>query len=160
MTRSRNRLTTSALIAGLGVAAILGCGVTAAVADSVCIPGGDVCVVVADTVSTPLGPVTVTTEVTNVVTVHLAPTSPHTLILGVAFAYPPLPSGLPGYTRTSITTSAAVINVDTIAIPPGPPGRTALPNLAIVSIHPPGPCRAVTSGSTVVFTPVAAAGSR
>ena len=30
----------------------------------------------------------------------------------------------------------------------------AMPNLAIISIHPPGPCRVSTTGSTVTFTPI------
>jgi hypothetical protein len=30
----------------------------------------------------------------------------------------------------------------------------ALPDLAIVSIHPPSPCRVSISGTTVVFTPI------
>ena len=29
-----------------------------------------------------------------------------------------------------------------------------LPDLAIVSIHPPNPCRVKTTGTTVVFTPI------
>ncbi len=46
------------------------------------------------------------------------------------------------------------MNIDTFLIPPGPLGLFARPNLAIISIHPPGPCRVATSGTTVVFTPI------
>ena len=123
-------------------------------AASVCDPGTDICVVVPDTVQTPLGPVTVTVSAENVVTVQLTPTAPNTVVFGIPFAIPPGPPGLPGYTRTSITTTGGVVNIDTFLVPPGPPGRFALPNLAIVSIHPPGPCRVSANGTTVVFTPI------
>jgi hypothetical protein len=51
------------------------------------------------------------------------------------------------------------VNIDTVSIPPGPPGFvfTSFTGLVIVSIHPPSPCRmTVTRTATdtvVVFTP-------
>jgi hypothetical protein len=105
-------------------------------------------------VQTPLGPVTVAVTAGNVVTVQLTPTAPNTLAFGIPFAVPPGPPGLPGYARTSITTAGGVVNIDTFLLPPGPPNQIALPNLAIVSIHPPNPCRVHTTGTTVVFTPI------
>jgi hypothetical protein len=125
-----------------------------ATAASTCDPGSDTCVVVPDTAQTPLGPVTVTVSADNVVTVQLTPTAPNTVVVGIPLSFPPGPPTLPGYARTSITTAGGVVNIDTFLIPPGPPGRFALPNLAIVSIHPPGPCRVRTNGTTVVFTPI------
>jgi hypothetical protein len=89
-----------------------------------------------------------------VVTVHLDPIAPNTLVFGIPFAYPPGPPSLPGYTRTTISTTGGLVNIDTIQIPPGPPGRYAVPNLAVISIHPPSHCRARTTGTTVVFTPI------
>jgi hypothetical protein len=77
-----------------------------------------------------------------------------TLVIGIPFAFPPGPPTLPGYARTSITTAGGVVNIDTFLAPPGAVNRFALPGLAIVSIHPPGPCRVRTSGTAVVFTPV------
>jgi hypothetical protein len=142
-------------VAGLGVATILGwTGVSTARAATVCNPGGDICVVAPDSVQTPLGLLTVTASATNIVVAHLDPISPNTLVIGIPFAYPPGPPVFPGYARTSIATSAGLVNIDTITVPPGPPGRFSPPNLAIVSIHPPGPCRAHTTGTTVVFAPI------
>jgi hypothetical protein len=114
----------------------------------------DVCAV-DDSVDTPLGPVTVTVSSTSVITVHLAATLP-TVVLGVPFTFPEPPiAGCPGgCSRTTIATTAAVINIDELLIPPGPPGRYTLPNIAVISIHPPGPCRAQTTGTTVTFTPI------
>ena len=122
-------------------------------AASVCAPGADICVVITDAVQTPLGPVTVAVSAANVVTVQLTPTAPNTLVIGIPFAIPPGPPTLPGYTRTSITTAGGVVNIDTFLPRQGRQG-VARPNLAIVSIHPPGPCRVRTSGTTVVFTPI------
>jgi hypothetical protein len=153
--RSHRHLALVTFVAGLGVAAIVGwTGVSAAGAATQCNPDGDICVVVPDTVQTPLGVLTVTATATNVVTAHLDPISPNTLVIGIPFAYPPGPPVIPGYARTSIATTGGLVNVDTITIPPGPHGRISLPNLAIVSIHPPSPCRAHTTGTTVVFTPI------
>jgi len=89
----------------------------------------------------------------NVVTVQFTPVATSTLVIGIPFAVPPGPPGLPGYARTSITTAGGVVNVDTFLAPPARNGFV-LPDLAIVSIHPPGPCRVRTTGTTVVFTPV------
>lgn len=151
----RGRHTRSLLMAaGLVAGALLVSTASPAAAATVCDPGSDTCVIVPDTVQTPLGIVTVTLSAGGVVTVQLAPTAPNTLVLGIPFAIPPGPPALPGYARTSISTAGGVVNIDTIVIPPGPPGRFTLPNLAIVSIHPPGPCRARTNGMTVVFTPM------
>jgi hypothetical protein len=122
-------------------------------AASVCTPGSDTCVI-ADAVQTPLGPVTIAVSAANVVTVQLTPTAPGTLVIGIPLAFPPGPPTLPGYARTSITTTGGVVNIDTFLAPPGAVNRFALPGLAIVSIHPPGPCRVRTSGTAVVFTPV------
>jgi hypothetical protein len=108
-------------------------------------------------VTTPAGVVTVTTTPDNVVTVHLEPTMANTFVLGLSIQYPPGPPILPGYLRTTIATaSAGTVSVDTIVYPPGPPIRANLPNIAIITIHPPSPCRAHTIGSTVTFTPITA----
>ncbi len=128
---------------------LVGVGVTRASADPVCT--GDTCVVAPNTVQTPLGPATITVSAGNVVTVQLAPTTVNTLVLGLPFSIPP---GPPSFVRTSIGTSGGVVNIDTHMIPPGPPSRSAVPNLAIVSIHPPSPCRVNTNGTTVVFIPI------
>jgi hypothetical protein len=141
------------LSVGLTASAVAAFAAPASAA-SVCDPGTDICAVVPDTVQTPLGPVTVTVSAEDVVTVQLTPAAQNTLVFGIPFAFPPGPPTLPGYTRTSITTAGGVVNIDTFLIPPGPPGRFALPNLAVVSIHPPGPCRVSTNGITVVFTPI------
>jgi hypothetical protein len=126
-------------------------------AASVCDPGTDICAIT-DTVQTPLGPVTIAVSAANVVTVQLTPTAPSTLVIGIPFAIPPGPPALPGYARTSITTAGGMVNIDTFLTPPGAASWFALPNLAIVSIHPPGPCRVQTSGTTVVFTPISPPG--
>jgi len=115
---------------------------------------GDVCVV-DNSVDTPLGPVTVTVSSANVVTATLTPIT-RTVVFGIPFTYPPGPPSRPGHTRTTIDTAGGIINIDEILTPPGPPSRLALPSLALISIHPPSPCRAQTSGSTVTFTPVTA----
>jgi hypothetical protein len=122
-------------------------------AASVCAPGTDICAVT-DTVQTPLGPVTIAVSGTNIVTVQLTPIAPSTLIIGIPFAIPPGPPGLPGHARTSIATAGGVVNIDTFLAPPAAVNSFVLPGLVIVSIHPPGPCRVRTSGTAVVFTPV------
>ena len=86
-------------------------------------------------------------------TVHLDSVAPNTLVIGVPFTLPPgvLVSGGPGgCSRTTIDTAGGVVAIDTIAFPP----RFTLPSLAIISIHPPNPCRARTIGTTVSFTPM------
>jgi hypothetical protein len=115
---------------------------------------GDICLV-DNSVDTPLGPVTLRVSSANVVTVTLNPIT-RTVVFGIPFTFPPGPPSGPGYTRTTIDTAGGIINIDEILIPPGPPGRLALPSLSLVSIHPPSPCRAQTTGSTVTFTPVTA----
>jgi hypothetical protein len=137
---------------GMMVAAMNALGAGPAAADVVCT--GDICVITPDTVQTPLGPVTVTVSATLVVSVQLAPSAPNTLVFGIPFSIPPGPPGLPGYSRTSIQTSGGLVDIDTVSVPPGPPGRFTLPNLAIISIHPPGPCRVSTRGNLVTFTPI------
>lgn len=148
-------------LAALFVAASLTAGVLTTVmtmpasAATTCDPGSDTCVVIPDTVQTPLGPVTAIVTAGNVVTVQLTPaTAGSTVIFGVPFSIPPGPPGLPGYARTTIVTAAGEVDIDTLVRPPGLPSRLDLPNLAIISIHPPGPCRVRTSGTTVVFTPI------
>jgi hypothetical protein len=141
------------LLAGLTAGAMTALGASQASADSVCAPGADTCVI-ADTVQTPLGPVTVTVSAANVVTVQLTPIAASTLVIGIPFAIPPGPPALPGYARTSITTAGGVVNVDTFLAPPATLSGFERPDLAIVSIHPPGPCRVKTTGTTVVFTPI------
>ena len=148
--RSGRRITSLLLAVGLASGAISAFAAAPASAASVCDPGADSCVV-GDTVQTPLGTVTVAVSAGNVVTVQLTPTAPGTLVIGIPFAWPPGPPTLPGYARTSIATAGGVVNIDTFLTPPG---RLALPNLAIISIHPPGPCRVRTSGTTVTFTPI------
>jgi hypothetical protein len=141
------------LTAGLTVSGVTLLAASPASAASVCDPGTDTCVITGS-VNTPLGPVTIAVSAANVVTVQLTPTAPSTLVIGIPFAFPPGPPTLPGYARTSITTAGGVVSIDTFLAPPGAANRFALPDLAIVSIHPPGPCRVQTSGTTVVFTPV------
>lgn len=138
------------LTAGLTVSAMTALAASPAGAATVCAPGADSCVIT-DSVNTPLGPVTIAVSAANVVTVQLTPTAPRTLVLGIPFAIPPGPPGLPGYARTSITTAGGVVDIDTFL---ASPGKTTWFDLAVVAIHPPGPCRVQTSGSTVVFTPV------
>jgi hypothetical protein len=124
-------------------------------AATACDPGSDTCVVMPDTVQTPLGPVTATVSAGNVVTVQLTPTAADgTIVFGIPFAFPPGPPTLPGYARTTIMTAGGEIDIDTLVRSLGSPSRFDLPNLAIVSIHPPGPCRVRTTGTTVVFTPI------
>lgn len=154
--RRGRRLSVALVAAGLAAAALTA-GAGSASAAFTCDPGGDTCVVVPDQVQTPAGVVTVTLGAGGVVTVRLSPASANTLVLGVPFAIPPGPPGLPAYTRTTIATAAGEVDIDAIVVPPGPPGRLALPSVAVVSIHPPGPCRARTTGTQVVFTPVAPA---
>lgn len=112
---------------------------------------GDYCVVV-NTLQTPLGVATISASATHVVTVQFAPTVANTWVFGIPFSIPPGPPNF--FTRTSIATSGGLVSIDTFMIPPGPPGFAAFPNLAIISIHPPSPCRVLTSGTTVVFTPI------
>jgi hypothetical protein len=145
--------------AALGLGMLLVAPLGPAAAEVVCDPQNqDVCVVVPDEVQTPLGLVTVTATAANVVTVHLEPTSPNTLVVGIPVAFPPGPPVFPGYTRTSIATTGGLVVIDTFQLPPGPPTRPARPSLAVISIHPPSPCRVATTGTTVVFTPVVAPG--
>jgi len=134
------------------LALLVGMGTTPASAATVCT--SDICVVLPDKVQTPLGIATITVSATNVVTVQLAPTMANTVVFGIPFSIPPGPPGLPGYARTSFNTSGGRVIIDTYMIPPGPPGRLILPNLAIITIHPPGPCRVHTNETTVVFTPI------
>ena len=153
--RTARRLGSVLLVLGLSASTLAGMGAEAAVAATVCT--GDVCVVVPDQVQTPLGLVTVTVSVANVVSVHLDPITPNTLVVGVPFTIPAgaLVAACPGgCTRTTIDTAGGLVMIDTIQMPPGPPSRFALPNLAIISIHPPNPCRVRTVGTTVTFTPI------
>lgn len=61
-----------------------------------------------------------------------------------------LKSAASNVSRTTVVTTGGTVFIDS-AYPPGPPTR---PGLAIISIHPPSPCRANnTSPNTVVFTP-------
>ena len=146
-------LATLAATAGLAILTLCLTG-TAASAATVCDPGGDNCAIVPDTVQTPLGIVTVTISSTNVATVQLTPIISKVRVFGVPFGYPAAPSSISGYARTSISTTAGLINIDTILIPPG---RFSPTNISIISIIPPGPpCRATTTGTTVVFTPITA----
>lgn len=98
------------------------------------------------TVQTPLGLVDISVSAANVVTVHLSPIYPRTQVQGVAQSYPPGPPARSGYTRTSVETIGGTVNIDTSQAGPE--------NVAIISIHPPVPIRASTTGNTVVFTPV------
>jgi hypothetical protein len=147
-----NRIIAVFIVANTALAMVAGTSTGIAVAytndDPVCT--GDTCVVLPDTVQTPLGLATITVGAGNVVTVQLGPTSANTLVVGVPLSIPPGPP----FARTSIDTGGGLVDIDTLVIPPGPPSRFTLPNLAIVSIHPPSPCRVRTNGTTVVFTPI------
>lgn len=149
----RRRLGSVTVAMGMTIAAVAGLGAAPASADVVCT--GDICVITPDTVQTPVGTVTVTVSAADVVSVRLAPSVPNTLVAGIPFSIPPGPPGAPAYNRVSIQTSGGLVDIDTISIPPGPPARFALPNVAIISIHPPGPCRVSTRGDLVTFTPIA-----
>ena len=151
---SARRLGSLVLAVGLTAATLTG---LAAPASAAIVCTGDVCVVVPDTVQTPLGPATVTVGTGNVVTVQLDPTSPNTLVIGIPFTIPQgaLVASCPGgCSRSTIDTTGGLVTIDTFQIAPGPPTRFALPNIAIISIHPPSPCRARTVGTTVTFTPI------
>lgn len=154
-TRKRlgRRVASLLLVAGLTGGAMTAVTSSPASAASVCDPGTDLCVIT-NTMQTPLGPVTIAVSAANVVTVQLIPAGPRPLVIGIPFAIPPGPPGLPGYTRMSITTAGGVVSIDTFVAPPAAANLFAPPGLAIVSIHPPGPCRVRTSGTTVVFTPI------
>lgn len=159
MNRTRpHPLTTAAravaVVAGIAMGVVAALAAVPASAATVCDVGSDQCVVGAQTAQTPLGPVTVTVTDAGVVTVQLAPTAPGTLVVGIPFTFPPGPPARPGWVRTTIDTTGGVINVDTFMWPPGPPTRLTLPNLAVISIHPPGPCRVSTSLTTVTFAPI------
>jgi len=149
------RLRSVLLVLALSTATMVGMGAQAADATTACT--GDVCVIVPDQVQTPLGLVTVTVDVAKVVTVHLDPITPNTLIVGVPFTIPAgaLVASCPGgCARTTIDTTGGLVTIDTIQMPPGPPSRFTVPSLAIISIHPPSPCRVRTVGTTVTFTPI------
>ena len=151
--RPGRRVASLLLVAGLTVSAMTAVAASPANAASVCAPGADLCAIT-DAVQTPLGPVTIAVSAGDVVTVQLTPIAPSTLVIGIPFAIPPGPPGLPGYARTSITTTGGVVNIDTFLAPPAAANSFVLPGLAIVSIHPPGPCRVRTTGTAVVFTPI------
>jgi hypothetical protein len=150
----RRRAASLLLAAGLTAAAMTAFAVPSAGAASVCDPGADVCSVVPATAQTPLGPVTVDVSTAGVVIVQLTPTVPDTLVAGIPVPIPPGPPALPGYARNSITTACTTVNIDTFQAPGAPQGQFTLPNLAIVSIHPPSPCRVSINGTTVTFTPI------
>ena len=67
-------------------------------------------------------------------------------------------SDLAAASRRSCWSPDSLVSIDTFLTPPGTATWFALPDLAVVSIHPPGPCRVQTAGTTVVFTPVAPPG--
>jgi hypothetical protein len=152
------------IAAGLTGGGLLGSGAAPALADTVCT--GDFCLIYSDSVQTPLGLVTVSATDSNVVTVHLAPTASNTLVYGIPFAVPPgppcrigrsvaVPPGPPCHTVTTIVSTGGLVVIDTVQSPP----HSILPNLAIISIHPPGPCTVSTTGTTVVFTPISVTGT-
>jgi len=150
------RLSSVVLAATVAVGSLVGLAAGPAYAATVCT--GDLCVVTPDPVQTPLGVVTITVSDANVVTVQLTPGSANTLVVGLPFTIPAtafLPGCPGGCTRTTIDTAGGMVTIDTFQVPPGPPARFALPNLAVISIHPPGPCRVSTHGTTVTFTPIA-----
>jgi hypothetical protein len=95
-------------------------------------------------VQTPLGQVDISVSASNVVTVHLTPLQPRTSVVGIPQGHPPSPIKS-GFVRTSVETIGGTVDIDTT--------QQGNANLAIISIHPPSPCRAITQGDTVVFTP-------
>jgi hypothetical protein len=123
-----------------------------AIADSACSVDANACTL-GQGVATPAGLVVVTVSAGNVVTVQLTPVNPRTWVFGLPFSYPPGPPIVPGLQRITVITSGGAVNIDTVVIPPGPPARLSLPNLAVISLHPPSPCRVAVNGFTVVFTP-------
>src|SRR5437660_997021 len=81
---SARRVRLVLLGAVIALPAVTGLDIASAQAATVC--SADVCVIVPDaTLATPLGPVTVTVSAGNVVTVHLEPAQPNTLVLGLPF---------------------------------------------------------------------------
>ena len=149
------RLLTVIISVALSAAALTAVGTARAAAGVVCSADDDVCVTTPDTVQTPVGRITVTVDAGNIVTVHLDPNSVHTLVIGIPFSVPALPSTVPGYNRTTLNTAEGVVTIDSIQLPPGFPVRFTATNLAVISLLPPGPpCRARTTGTTVTFTPV------
>ena len=123
-------------------------------ADTVC-TSVDVCP--GQTVQTPLGPVTVTADPTNAVTVRFIPTDP-IRIIGIPSdpiipGNPVVPGNPVRLFRTTVDTTGGAVTITTVQRPQLP-GLGAPLNLAIVSIHPPSPCRETVSGTTVVFTPL------
>jgi hypothetical protein len=108
-----------------------------------------------NTVQTPAGLVSVTVGPGHVVTVRLTPVKPNTLVRGYAGDVPAPPPNRLGYSRATFDTGGAgIVVIDTVVSPPGSPTRVSVPNVALISIHPPSPCRAQTAGNTVVFTPI------
>jgi hypothetical protein len=163
---SSSRRGLSLLAAVSLLAGLFTIGVGSVAADAVCSDCQN------PSITTPLGAATVTVSATNVVTVDFAATDPsHTLIAALPFAFPPgppcrltggaasVPPGPPCFVRNSLVTAGGTVNIDTVAIPSGPPGLglASITGLVIVSIHPPSPCRmTVTRTATdtvVVFTP-------
>jgi len=61
---------------------------------------------------TPAGVVTVSVTPDAIVTVHVDPISPNTFVFGLAFQYPPGPTVLTAYQRTSVTIqSVGTVNI-------------------------------------------------
>jgi hypothetical protein len=147
--RVKSKLTSmlAALALAVGATVAFAVPVAADTCTDTCVAG--------QSVQTPAGLVTVTVSTGNVVTVVLAPTKPNTLLFAVPFAIPPGPPCTPSYCRTSVDTGGAgIVNIDTVVFPQGPLSRFSLPNLVVISIHPPSPCRVAVTGFTVVFTPL------
>jgi hypothetical protein len=108
-----------------------------------------------NTVQTPAGLVTVSVGAGHVVTVRLTPVKPNTVVRGFAGDVPAPPPNRLGYSRATFDTGGAgIVIIDTVVFPTGPTPRASVPNVALISIHPPSPCRAQTTGNTVVFTPI------
>lgn len=148
--RSKSKLTST--LAALALAAVSTVAFAIPVAPDTCT--ADTCVI-DQPVPTPAGSVTVTVSTANVVTVTLTPAKPHTLVFGLPFSIPPGPPCSPSYCRTSVDTGGAgIVNIDTVVFPSAGTARFTLPNLVVISIHPPGPCRVAVIGTTVVFTPL------
>jgi hypothetical protein len=149
--RLPSRITSCAAAVILAAASAVSLAAPASAADFICNQDSGVC---DETASTPAGSVDVTVSPTNVVTVRLTPISPRTVVFGVPFGVPPAPASVPGLARTSVATTGGAVDIDTLVFSPRPSGRPSPPNVVVISIHPPSPCRAVTTGTTVTFTPI------
>jgi hypothetical protein len=141
------KLFASSLLAA--VLLVLGRAGPAPAADTICTV--DVCPPV-QAVHTPLGQVAITADLTNVTTVRFAVGQP-TLILASP-EYPIIPGNPIRVFSATVDTTGGAVTITTVQLH----GLGTPLQLAIVSIHPPNPCRPTVTGTTAVFTPIIPSG--